>query len=127
MSESSSTKRDAENALLAAKTGPDPKKLEQDLRSAREECELLTLQTRQVQQELERVHAEKVRLAHEMKSRVALPGLDDVAIGEVAVVGERDTPPHREVSFVVREVRAGERQVAEAAVRLVEHWGRPGS
>src|SRR5690606_10234533 len=35
-------------------------------------------------------------------------------------------PPHREVSFVVREVRAGKRRVAEAAVRLVEHWGRPG-
>jgi hypothetical protein len=119
-------KRDAESALPASKTGADSKKLEHDLRSAREECELLTLQTRQVQQELERVHAEKLRLAHEATSRVALPGLDDVAIGEVAVVGERDTPPHREVSFVVRDVRAGERQVPHAAVRLVEHWGRPG-
>ena len=119
-------KRNAENAQLAAKPGSDPKKREQDLRSAREECELLTLQTRQVQQELERVHAEKVRLAYEVKSRVALPGLGDVAIGEIAVVGERDTPPHREVSFVVSEVQAGERKVAQAAVRLVEHWGRPG-
>jgi predicted nucleic acid-binding Zn-ribbon protein len=118
-------KHDADNALLAAKV-PDPRRLEQDLRSAREECELLTLQTHQVQQELERVHAERVRLAHEARSRVALPGLDDIAIGEVAVVGERDTPPHREVSFVVRQVQAGERRVAEASLRLAEHWGRPG-
>jgi hypothetical protein len=120
-------KCDVENALLAANTGSDGRsKLEKGLRGAREECELLTLQTRQVQQELERVHSEKVRLTQDLKSRIALPGLDDVEIGEVEVVGERDAPPHREVSFVVREVRAGERWTAEAAVRLVEHWGRPG-
>ncbi len=72
------------------------------------------------------MHAEKVRLAHERSRASRCLALDDVSIGEIVVVGERDTPPHREVSFVVREVRAGERQVAEAAVRLVEHWGRPG-
>ncbi len=102
------------------------KKLERDLRGAREESELLTLQTHQVQQELERMHAERVRLEDELKSRVALPGLDDVTIGEVVVGGERDSPPHRELSFIVRGTRAGARHVAEAAVRLVEHWGRPG-
>src|SRR5690606_32267861 len=41
-------------------------------------------------------------------------------------IGERDTPPHREITFHVRNVHAGERQIADATVRLVEHWGRPG-
>ncbi len=119
-------KRDAENALLAAKAGPDAARLEAQLKTALDECELLTLQTNQVQQELERVHAQKLRLEREAKALILSPGLDDVSIGEVRVINERDTPPHREVSFLVREVRAGSRQIAEATVRLVEHWGRPG-
>ncbi len=119
-------RHDAENASLAARIGPSQKELQEDLRSAREESELLALQTQQVQQELERVHAEKVRLAQEVKSQVAFPGLDNVTIGELTVESIRDTPPHRELSFVVHQVRAGERQVAGASLRLVEHWGRPG-
>ncbi len=119
-------KRGAESALCAAKAGPDPVRLEAQLSAARDECELLTLQTNQVQLELVRVHEEKVRLEREAKARILLPGLDGVSIGEVRVVGERDTPPHREVSFAVRDVRAGSRHISEATVRLVEHWGRPG-
>ena len=119
-------RRDAEKALLAVPAAPSAKALEKELRAAREECELLTLQTHQVQEELQRVHSEKIRLAHEAESRISLPGLADITIGEVSLVGVRDTPPHREVSFIVRQVQAGERRVAEASVRLVEHWGRPG-
>src|SRR5690606_22869345 len=99
---------------------------EAELRRTREECELLTLQAGQVQQELARVHAEKLRLAQEARSRPATSQFGDVSIGEVVLLGERDTPPHREVSFVIRDVRREGQEIAEAAVRLVEHWGRPG-
>ena len=121
-----SAKRAAEKSLRVAQTGAKAKNLERDLQQARDECELLTLQTLQVQQELERVHAEKARLTHAGNCRIGPSTLHDITIGEVLVVGERDTPPHREVSFVVRTVRAGERQIEQATVRLVEHWGRPG-
>jgi len=119
-------RRDADNALIAFKNGPDAKKLESELRTAREESELLTLQMSQVQRELERTHHERMQLLKDRNERIALRDMDDIAIGDVAVVGERDTPPHREVSFLVRDVRAGQRRIAEANVRLVEHWGRPG-
>ena len=100
--------------------------LERRLKDVREENELYALQMKQVQGELERVHAEKLRLAAAAKGRIGLPGIEDVVIGDVAVAAERDVHPHREVSFVVRDVQAGARRVAEATVRLVEHWGRPG-
>jgi hypothetical protein len=113
-------RRDAE--ALAAET----KTLEQELRNARDECDLMGLQMNQVQQELEHVHQQKLTLEHDANARIPLPGMGGLSIGAVEAVGERDTPPHREVSFIMRDLRAGSRHVAQASVRLVEHWGRPG-
>lgn len=119
-------KKELDLARPAPKTGTDSAKLERRLRDAREECELLTLQSQQVQQELERLHGENVRLTHDLKARGTAPGFDDISIGEVIVIGARDTPPHRELSLRFKDIRAGDREVAGAAIRLVEHWGRPG-
>lgn len=119
-------KREAEKAVLAVKSHANADRLEKALRDSREECELLTLQSHQIQQELERLHARNLQLAHGARSQIALPGFDDVAIGEARVIGERASSPHRELSFIVRDVRVGNRTIPAASVRLVEHWGRPG-
>ena len=101
-------------------------RLRSELAAVRDERELFALQSDQLQREVERLHADNLRLSRTMESLVVAPGFEDVAIGELRVIGERDTPPHREVSFVLRDVSVGSRTTAEARVRLVEHWGRPG-
>ncbi|MGE0310854.1 MAG: hypothetical protein AB7P21_04435 [Lautropia sp.] len=118
--------REAEDALTTAKAGGGSKKLEQALRAAREECELAILQSNQLQQELLRIHDEKSKLLRTLSARPEFPEFDVVTIGSLEVVGKRDTPPHRELSFSLRDVRVGQHEIAEVQVRLVEHWGRPG-
>lgn len=95
-----------------------------------QENELLLLQLHQVQEELEHYFLQARDLQAKADADAAraapVPGVVEVAIGDIVPEAERDTPPHRELTFSVRQVRAGTREVVESTVRLVEHHGHPG-
>jgi len=91
-----------------------------------EENTLLLIQLQQMHEELQHCADRCVALEAEVASTLSVAGLVDISIGEVAAGMERDAPPYREHTFMLRGVKAGSRHVAEATVRLVEHHGHPG-
>ena len=50
----------------------------------------------------------------------------DLTIEEVRIDSLRDAAPYRELTFALRRLKMGSRDVPEASVRLVEHHGHPG-
>ena len=96
------------------------------LADTRQENELMLQQLHQVQDELEHYGLECRRLQEAATAMVPASGNPDIAVGEVVPSAERDTPPHRELTFQLFRVAVQDRQIAEATVRLVEHQGHPG-
>jgi hypothetical protein len=98
------------------------------LAEARQESELLLLQLHQVQEELEHYYLEYRKLQERGGAavpRTPVPS-DAFSIGQLQIDGERDTPPHRELSLSLRQLAIGDRRFASLQLRLVEHVGRPG-
>jgi predicted nucleic acid-binding Zn-ribbon protein len=96
-----------------------------ELGVARQERELLLEQLRQVQEELEQLFL-KCRKLETAGAAGPMIGVLDMSIAELRATHERDTPPHRELTLHLRQVKAGMREVPHANVRLVEHLGHPG-
>ncbi len=101
--------------------------LSRALAESRAEQERTGTQAQQMQEELEYYHAEILRL----KSIPPPPPPPTVGAGLACVAridlgAIRDTPPHRELSFVARSLEAGQRRAGFVDARLVEHQGRPG-
>lgn len=99
--------------------------------AASQESELLLLQLHQVQEELEHYYLECRKIQGAAKGAGADTGRWSAlgfkgSISEARPTLERDTPPHREVTFEVTGVKTGTRELAECTVRLVEHHGHPG-
>ena len=111
----------AETARAAAASQLDALRAQQQ--ATAQDNELLLLQLHQVQEELEQYY-----LAwRELSTKVVAPvGAARFEVGRVEIGVQRDSPPHRELCFVLHEVQAGGRKLPHAHVRLVEHHGRPG-
>ena len=92
----------------------------------RQENELMLQQLHQVQGELEHYYVECRRLEAAAASMVPATAGLNMAVAEVLPLAERDTPPHRELTFQLRGVTLEDREIPEATVRLVEHQGHPG-
>lgn len=88
--------------------------------AAQGENDLLLLQLHQVQEELEHYYLECKKLE---SGRVAAPQALAYA-ARLEVTTERDTPPHRELGFVLHG--AGGDGPGRVELRLVEHHGHPG-
>jgi hypothetical protein len=97
-----------------------------DRESARVEHELLALQLQQVQEELELHCLECRRLEGSVTALMPAAGWLGLFIAEMLPSAERNAPPHRELTFTLRQVKVGTRDIPEAMVRLVEHHGHPG-
>ncbi len=117
--------RQAEQAASTARAASTSQleELRTQQQATAQENELLLLQLHQVQEELEQYY-----LAwRELSTKVVAPvGAARFEVGRVEIGAERDSPPHRELCFVLHQVQAGGRKLPHAHARLVEHHGRPG-
>lgn len=99
---------------------------QRELADTRQENELMLQQLHQVQEELEHYYLECRRLHEEAASTVPGSAAVKLAVAEVLPSAERNSPPHRELTFQLRQVVVDDRMIPEATVRLVEHHGHPG-
>lgn len=83
-------------------------------------------QLHHVQAELEHYYLESRRLQEEAAASAQTNAAVKLAVAEVLPSIERDTPPHRELAFQLRQVVVDDQAIPEATVRLVEHHGHPG-
>lgn len=98
--------------------------LDARLKTLTQEYDLLLVQLHQVQEELERYYLAWQEL--DAGAAAAADGVAPLRIERVELGSERDTPPHRELGFVLHGVQAGDRLLQRVEARLVEHHGRPG-
>ncbi len=94
--------------------------------SAERENELLVLQLHQVQEELEHYYLTCKTLERSATNAARKTRGLDVTIDEIIAVGERDTPPHRELTFMLSKPTIDGRAIGDSQMRLVEHHGHPG-
>ena len=99
---------------------------QRELDQTLQENELLLQQLHQVQEELEQYYLECRRLKEAAVLAVQNNAFVKLGVAEVLPSRERDSPPHRELTFQLRGVVVDDQTIAEATVRLVEHHGHPG-
>jgi hypothetical protein len=102
--------------------------LMQELSDAQEDNRDLLVQMQQMQRELETyfLRCREFENAQPPAAMTAVSEGSTLPGGSLVPAGERDEAPHRELSFVLQQPRQVGQPVAFAALRLVEHHGRPG-
>jgi hypothetical protein len=105
---------------------PDLLAARDTLLGVRAENEMLVQQVAQIQEELSHYYAKSREL--EVSAALSVGGVSslEVTIGDMIPAVERTSPPYRELTLTLRDLRVEGRHVPEAAVRLVEHHGHPG-
>lgn len=116
----------AEQALQAARATPvvDPA-IQTELDELKQDNELLLKQLQQVQEELEHYVVDNRKLLAK-GAAAARAGTCAVTLEALDIGQSQDSPPHRGLDLVARNLRYGQRGVARLRLRLVEHLGRPG-
>ena len=102
--------------------------------SRQQENEMLLLHLHQVQEELEKYYLELQQLKERPPESPAVgpagtaaEPLRGLSVGRVSINSPRETPPHRELEFILEHISIdGAEDLPELRMRLVEHHGRAG-
>ncbi len=98
----------------------------EELTAVSEEYELLVLQLRQAQEELEHCYLKSRQLEGQALFHSSAAWHLGLSIEYVQAITERNATPHRELGFTLHRMTIDGRQIDQATVRLVEHHGHPG-